>query len=53
MQPLGTLGIRDTGELILLHPLGWAALGLGLGFSVALLHRLGLQHTKVSKFMGL
>lgn len=45
MQPLGT------SELILLHPLGWAA--LGLGFSGALLHRLGLQHPKVSEFMGL
>lgn len=50
MQPSGTLG---DSELLLPHPLGWAALGLGLGFSVALLHWLGLQHPKVSEFMGL
>ncbi|XP_023778816.1 uncharacterized protein LOC111926377 [Cyanistes caeruleus] len=43
----GTRSCRDTGELLLLHPLGWAALGLGLGFSAALLHRFGLQHPKV------
>lgn len=37
----------------LASPPGWAALGLGLGSSGALLHRLGLQHPKVSEFMGL
>lgn len=49
----GTRSIRNTRQPSHRRAPLASPLGLGLGFSLALLHRFGLQHPKVSEFLGL